>query len=109
MEWQRKSKNEGKGILGIGKNAGANARKYIQQAIKSTNPIYSITAIGPPLNQYQRYGLVNASVHDSDPPVRREYTLALRHNESPDSALFGQHWPCSMMGKTDRVSGSAGL
>jgi putative membrane-bound dehydrogenase-like protein len=66
-----------------------NAKKYIQQAIKSTNPDLRITAIRAAVElNMDVIGVVSALVHDSDPQVRRECALALRHNKSAEAATL---------------------
>ena len=69
------------------KMPGANAGKYIQQAILDSNPDLRITAIRASVElNADVIGVVKALVQDKDAAVRRECTLALRHNQSPEAA-----------------------
>jgi putative heme-binding domain-containing protein len=69
------------------KMPGANAGKYIQQAILNSNPDLRITAIRAAVELNANViGVVKSLIQDKDVAVRRECALALRHNKSPEAA-----------------------
>ncbi len=73
-----------------------NGQKYIETTLKDTNPDLRITAIRaarqistPDLSREVKKELlktIDLMANDSDPQVRRECALAIRHNTSPEAA-----------------------
>ncbi|MBX2920880.1 MAG: c-type cytochrome [Chitinophagaceae bacterium] len=63
--------------------------KYIDQAIKSNNADFRIMGLraARQLNA-DVLGVVTKLVNDSDPQVRRECALAIRHNKAPEAAAL---------------------
>ncbi len=69
------------------KMQNANAKGYIQQAIKDTNPDLRMTGLRAARElDADVVGVVSALVNDKDVQVRRECALALHHNKSPEAA-----------------------
>jgi putative membrane-bound dehydrogenase-like protein len=69
------------------KMPSANAAAYVQQAIKSPNSDLRITGLRAARQLKSNViGIVGQLVYDSDPQVRRECAIALRHNSSPEAA-----------------------
>jgi putative membrane-bound dehydrogenase-like protein len=69
------------------KMPGADAGKYIQQAMKLNNSDMRIAAIRASVEMNADViGVVSALAADKDIAVRRECALALRHNHSPQAA-----------------------
>jgi len=69
------------------KMQGANTQKYIQEAIKQTDPDLRILAIraARELNS-GLIAVVEQLANDPDPQVRRECSIALHHNKAPEAA-----------------------
>lgn len=64
-----------------------NGEKYINEAIKDSNPDIRITGIRAARQlKVDIIPLVKKLVGDQDPQVRRESIIALRHNKSPEAA-----------------------
>ena len=69
------------------KMPGADAGKYIQQAMKLNSSDMRIAAIRASVEmKADVIGVVHALADDKDAAVRRECALALRHNKSPQAA-----------------------
>ena len=69
------------------KMPGADAGKYIQQAMKLNSSDMRIAAIRASVEmKADVMGVVHALADDKDAAVRRECALALRHNKSPQAA-----------------------
>jgi putative membrane-bound dehydrogenase-like protein len=71
----------------LAKMKGADANKYIQQAIKEANPDLRITGLRAAREINSDVpGVIRALANDKDPQVRRECALALHHNKAPEAA-----------------------
>ncbi|MCW3118598.1 MAG: c-type cytochrome, partial [Chitinophagaceae bacterium] len=71
------------------KITGANGQKYIQQAVKETEPSLRILAIRSAVELNKNVaGVTGQLVNDPDPQVRRECALALHHSKSPEAAAL---------------------
>ncbi len=69
--------------------SNADANKYIQQALRSTDP--NLRIIGIRASKQLGVGVMEAIrflVKDADPQVRRECAVTLRHNNSPEAAVL---------------------
>ena len=64
-----------------------NAKKYLSEAIEDQNPDLRITGLRAARQVNTNViKYVKALVNDSDPQVRRECAIALRHNKAPEAA-----------------------
>ena len=71
------------------KIAGANADKYIQQALKANDADLRIMGLRAALEQNKNVvDAVKQLVNDADVQVRRECALTLRHNKSNEAAAL---------------------
>lgn len=69
------------------KMPAADANKYLQEAVKESNPDIRITAIRAAAQSKKNLAdVISALVNDSSVQVRRECALALRHVQSPQAA-----------------------